>query len=63
MRLFETGSPSVCYLIALILVSLYPLTLDRNQFARVLFEKQGLPAGRPVDMIRNIPGVFDQYLG
>ena len=40
-----------------------PLTLDRNQFTRALFEKQGIPLGRPVDLIRDIPGVFDQYLG
>lgn len=39
-----------------------PLTLDRNQFTSVLFDKQGIPAGRPVDMIRDIPIVFDQYL-
>jgi len=38
-----------------------PLTLDRNSFARALYEKEGIPLGRPVDLIRNIPGVFDSY--
>jgi hypothetical protein len=40
-----------------------PLMLDRNQFTRALFDKKGIPAGRPVDRIRDIPGVFDQYPG
>ena len=41
MRLFETGIPTLCYLIALILVSLYPLTEAKSyEIKQTLEERQ-----------------------